>query len=182
MPELVELRRETSQRGLLIASWPKVSDRSITLAMEAVGVPAHFTLPGSLQAKQLYHLHAQLSLGQSYHKQKKSCLFAHRIASVVSDSLQPCRLWPARLLCQGRRFSRQEYCRVLANTSYHTLLEHCISYSLSANSPEYLALPEPLQPKQLHHLHTWPSQGQAQVLQGSFRSNPQWTTHVQRWE
>ena len=30
-------------------------------------------------------------------KKKKSCLYAHRIASVVSNSLQPCRLWPARL-------------------------------------------------------------------------------------
>ena len=39
-----------------------------------------------------------------------------------------------------------------------------------------------LQPKQLHHLHTWPSQGQTQVLQGSLRSKPQWTTHMQRWK
>ena len=27
-------------------------------------------------------------------------------------------------------------------------------------------LPEPLQPKLLHHLHSWPLQGQTQVLQG----------------
>ena len=33
-------------------------------------------------------------------------------------------------------------------------------------------LPEALGPKQLHHLHTWPSQGQTQVLQGSIRSKP----------
>ena len=44
---------------------------------------------------------AQLSLGQCCHRQKKSCVYAHRAASVVSDTLQPCRLWPARLLCQG---------------------------------------------------------------------------------
>ena len=31
-------------------------------------------------------------------------------------------------------------------------------------------LPEPLRPKQLHHLQTWPSQGQTQVLQGSLRN------------
>ena len=37
-------------------------------------------------------------------------------------------------------------------------------------------LPEPLGPKKLHHLHTWPSLGQTQVLQGSLRSKPQWTT------
>ena len=52
--------------------------------------------------------------------------------------------------------------------------------ALTANFPEYLVLPEPLQPKQLHHCHTWPSQGQTQVLQGSLRSKPQWTTHMQR--
>ena len=28
-------------------------------------------------------------------------------------------------------------------------------------------LPESLQSKQLHHLHTWPSQGQTQVFQSS---------------
>ena len=54
--------------------------------------------------------------------------------------------------------------------------------ALAANSPEYLVLPEPLQPKKLHHLHTWPSLGQTQVLQGSLRSKSQWTTHMQRWE
>ena len=46
---------------------------------------------------------------------------------------------------------------------------------LPVNLPEYPVLPEPLRPKQLHHLHTWPSLGQSQVLQGSLRSKPQWT-------
>ena len=31
---------------------------------------------------------------------KKSCVYVRRIALVVSDPLWPCRLWPARLLCQ----------------------------------------------------------------------------------
>ena len=53
--------------------------------------------PGSRQAKQLRRLHAQLSRGRSRHRQKKSCVFARRVTSVVSDSLRPCRLWPARL-------------------------------------------------------------------------------------
>ena len=38
-------------------------DRALTPAAEAVRVPAHLALPGSLQAKQLCHLHAQVSLG-----------------------------------------------------------------------------------------------------------------------
>ena len=49
----------------------KDSDRTITPVMEAVCVPAHLVPPGSSQAKQLCHLHAQLSLGQSCHRQKK---------------------------------------------------------------------------------------------------------------
>ena len=32
---------------------------------------------------------------------KKTRVNVCRVASVVSSSLQPCRLWPARLLCQG---------------------------------------------------------------------------------
>ena len=84
-------------------------DRAITPVVEAFCVPAHLAPPGSPQAKQPHHLHAQLSLGQSRHRQEKSCVYAHRVASVVSNSLRPCRLWPARLLCQGRGIFRQEY-------------------------------------------------------------------------
>ena len=56
----------------------KNSDRAITSATEAVRVPVHLVLPGSPQAKQQHHLHAQLSLGQSCHRQKKKvmCLCA----------------------------------------------------------------------------------------------------------
>ena len=32
---------------------------------------------------------------------KKPCFYALRVVLVVSNSLHPCRLWPARLLCQG---------------------------------------------------------------------------------
>ena len=39
----------------------KESDRAITPAAEAVRVPAHLAMPGSLQTKQLHHLHAQLT-------------------------------------------------------------------------------------------------------------------------
>ena len=43
---------------------------------------------------------------------------------------------------------------------------------LATGSPEYMLLPEPQQPKQLHHLPTWSSQWQIQGLQGSLRANP----------
>ena len=54
----------------------KDSDRPITPAAEAVHVPVHLAPPGSPQAKQLHHLHTQLSLGQSCHRQKVLCLCA----------------------------------------------------------------------------------------------------------
>ena len=71
---------------------------------------------------------------------------------------------------------------ILTNTGCHTLLKHFISCCPHHQLPEYLVLPEPLQFKQLHHLHTWPSQEQTHVLQGSLRSKPQWTTHMLRWK
>ena len=60
-------------------------------------------------------------------QKNKSCIYVHRVTSVVSHSLQPCILCPARLLCQGRGFSRQEYWSILAYTVCHTFLEHYIS-------------------------------------------------------
>ena len=76
----------------------KDCNRAVTPAAEAVHIPAQLVLPGSLQAKQLCHLQTQLSLGQSCHGQKMSCVYACRVTLVASGSLQPCRLWPARLL------------------------------------------------------------------------------------
>ena len=61
----------------------KDSDRAITFVEEVVGVPAHLVPPGSLQAKELHHLHAQLSLGQSCHRQKS-------LASMRAKLLQSC--------------------------------------------------------------------------------------------
>ena len=113
---------------------------------------------------------------------KTSCICVRRVASLVSDSLQSYRLWPARLLCQGEGFSRQEYWSVLANTGCHTLLEHYISCCPSHQSPwvpgaartpaTQAAAPPP-------HLALT---GANQAFQGSLRSKPQWTTHKQRWK
>ena len=62
----------------------KDSDRAITPVVEAVRILVHLALPGSLQAKKLLHLHAQLSLGQSCQRQKKS------LASMHAESLRLC--------------------------------------------------------------------------------------------
>ena len=80
----------------------KHSDRATTPSAEAVRVPEHLALPESLQAKQLRYLHGQLSLGQRCNRQKKSCVYVQKVASVVSDSLRPGGLQASRLLCQGR--------------------------------------------------------------------------------
>ena len=92
MPEGAEVWRKTGQRGLLIASYKRLkkdSDRAMTPVAEAVRVPAHLVLPGSLQVKQLCHLHAQSSMRQSSHRQKMSCVYACRVASVVSTLCDP---------------------------------------------------------------------------------------------
>ena len=61
--------RKTGQRSLLINRYKRLekkdSEKAITPAVEAVRVPAHLAPPGSPQFKQLHHIHAQLSLGQS---------------------------------------------------------------------------------------------------------------------
>ena len=55
-----------------------------------------------------------------------------------------------------RGFSRQEYWSVSANTGCHAFYSTVFPAALASNSPEYLVLPEPLRPKQRHHLRTWP--------------------------
>ena len=110
-----------------------------------------------------------------------SCVYALRVTMVFSDSATL-----ETVACQTslseRGFSRQEYWSVLANTGSHTLLVAIFPAALAAKLFEYLVLPDSLLPKQLHHLHTWPSQGQTQALQGSLRSKPQWMTHMYRWK
>ena len=154
----------------------KDSDWAIAPVAKAACVPAHLAPPGSPQAKQP----CQLSLGQSCHRQRKSCNYACRVTS-VGPTLRPCRLWPASLL-SGRGLSRQEYWSVLDKTGCHTLLKHSISCCLSHQLPwvpgaartqaTQAAAPPPL----------LALTGQTQVLQGSLRGKPQWTTHMQRWQ
>ena len=42
--------------------------------------------------------------GAELPRAKKSCIYACRVPLVVSDSLRPCRLWPASHLCQTGGF------------------------------------------------------------------------------
>ena len=146
-----------------------------------VCVPVHLAPPGSPQSKQLCHLHAQLSLGQSCHRQK---IFA----CTRAGSLRSCPTLCDPVDCGLSGFSvrrgspgknTEAYWPILVAISFSSTI---FPAALAANTPEYLVLSEPLRPKQLHHLHTWPLQGQTQVLQGSLRSKLQWMTHIQRWK
>ena len=100
------LLRELRLSGRSYKDWPKrPSDRqiqeagkkdlgrAITPGAEAVRVPAHSALPGSPQAKQPHHLHAQLSLGQSCHRPKKK---EKNFVSICAGSLlSSSTLWDA---------------------------------------------------------------------------------------
>ena len=170
----------------------KDSDGAITPVAEAVHVPAHLALPripcaaGSPLPRipQLASSCATFSFNSHWDRtatgKKKSCIYARRVASVVSSSLRTCRLWPARLL--SGEFSRQEYWSVWANTGRHPLLEHCISCCPNHQLPSTWCCQNPCDPSICTTPHTWPSQRQTQVLQGSPRSKPQWTTHMQKWK
>ena len=71
---------------------PRTLDAAMVPASQAAAPPSRSTLTGAElpQAKNVLHLFVQ-----------------GRFSRV--DSLRPCRLWPARLLCRGGGFSRQEY-------------------------------------------------------------------------
>ena len=104
-------------------------------------------------------------MGRTATGEEKSCAYAWRVASVMSNSLQPCGMRPASLLCQRGSPGK--------NIGVYWPIQVAIPFqsnifpaALAANSPEYLVLPEPLPPKKLHPpTHTRPSLGQAQVLQ-----------------
>ena len=91
----------------------KDNDRAITPVVEAVRVLVHSTSPGSLQAKQLCHLHAQLSLGQSCHRQKTSLVFMR------AGSLQSCPILCDPVDCGLPGFSGREGVSPGKNTGVH---------------------------------------------------------------
>ena len=122
-----ELQRKTGQRGLLIASYKRLekdTDRTITPAAEAVRVPAHLAPPGSLKAKQLQHLHTELSLGQSCHKQKS-------LVSTHPGLLQSCPTLCNPVDCGLPGYSVREGASPGKNTRvYWPILEHIGQYWL----------------------------------------------------
>ena len=78
----------------------KKTDRAKASIVEAVHVPVHLAPPESLQTKQAMPPSCSTLTGVELPQAKKSCVYACRVTLVVSDSLRPCGLWPARLICQ----------------------------------------------------------------------------------
>ena len=89
----------------------------------------------------------------------------------LCPTLQPCGLWPARFLCQGVLQARilGVYWPILVTTPFQSTI---FPAALAAYSPEYLVLLEPLQSKQLYHLHTWPSLGRPKSSRAASGANP----------
>ena len=101
------------------------SDRAITPEAEAVHVPTRLAPPGSLQAKQLHHPHTQLSLGKSFHRQKKfSCLCTQGCFGCVQLSVT---LWTMACRVSLLECSPGKNTGVYWHTGCHTLPEHYIS-------------------------------------------------------
>ena len=148
----------------------KDSDRAITPTVEAVHVPAHLALPGSPQSKQLYHFHAQLSLGQSCHRRKKKGLGRVQLFATLWTVARQASL-SLRGILQAR------------------ILEHIGQYWLPYPSRAlYFLLPYPPTP-----LSTWccqnpcnpsscttstpgPHRGRPKSSRASSGAKPQWTT------
>ena len=91
---------QEAQKKALIEPWLLWWRQSMFLHTWRCQVPLN---PSSCAIFMLNYLWGRAATG------KKSYAYARRVASVMSNPLQPCRLWPARLLCQEGGFSRQEY-------------------------------------------------------------------------
>ena len=156
----------------------KKTDRVKTSATEAACVPAQWAPPGFLQTKQLHHLHDQLSLVQSCHRQKKkkkkkkkSCVCACWVSSVLSNSLWLYRLCHARLLCHRGGSPGKDtgiYWLILTAISfYYAILT--ASLATTAPHPEYL---NPCHPSSCTTSAPDPQRGKPKLFRVASGANP----------
>ena len=89
----------------------------------------------------LSHLYAQLLLGRA--ATSKNSLASRHVGSLrYCLTLQPCRLWSSRILCQGSPGKETgAYWPILVVISFQSTI---LPIALAANPPEYLVLPETL--------------------------------------
>ena len=108
------------------------------------------------------------------------CIYVYRVASVMSNTLRLCRLWPARLLCQVGSPGKNTgvYWPILVAISFKSTI---FPAALANNSRVPAAARTPVtqaaaSPPHLTIIGANPS------APGSLRSNLQWTTQMQRWK
>ena len=114
---------------------------------------AHLALPGAPQAKHLHHLHARLTgaeLPQAKKKKNVLCLFAQGHFGHV------------------QLFGTLKTVACQAPLSGRGALQERILEGIAPS----LVLPEPLRPKQLHHLHADPHRGKAKSSRAASGANP----------
>ena len=146
----------------------KDSDRAITPVVEAVHVPGRWTCQCPCKPSSCATCMFNPHWGRAATGKKE------RIASTHEGHFNRVQLFATPWIVAYQAslsggFPRQEYWSILANTGCHTLPQHYIS---CCPSPEYLVLPEPLRPKQLHHLLTWPSLGRPKSPSATSGTNP----------
>ena len=71
------------------------------LLRQRQSVSLHTCCPGSCKPSSCATFTLNPHWGRAAAGKKKSCIYACRVALILSNSLQTCGLWPARLLCQG---------------------------------------------------------------------------------
>ena len=103
---------------------------------------------------------------------KKNLASLHAGSLQSCPTLQPYRLWPAWLLCQGRGFSSQAYWSVLASTGHHTLLEHCISCCPATNPLSTWCCQNPWDPSSCTASTPGPHRGKPKSSRAASGVNP----------
>ena len=164
----------------------KASDRAITLVAEAVHVPAHLLPPRSLKTKHLHHFHAQLSLGQSCHRQKKkkkSCTQFMR-----TEPLQSCPTLGDPVDCGLPGFSVREgvpQVKILKRIGQDWLPYPSRALYFLLPQPHTLltrCCPNTCDPNCYTTFTPSSHRGKPKPSRAASGGKPPWTSHMQRWK
>ena len=161
----------------------KYSKSTIFHVSVAAGFSEHLVQSGSLQSKQLCHLHSRSSLEQS----------CQRLGKITYIAPYLLHLWPLPSLCAwNNQFSSDPSSCITSRFNPHwnraaqTLEKKkkrdVFSAPVVTGFPAYLTLPENMQFKQPHHLHTQSSLGRLKYSRIASGTKILWMTHKQRWE
>ena len=152
----------------------KDRDRALTPAVEVVHVPPLLASPGSLQAKQLCAFTLNSHWGRAATGQKKVSMHTGSFCSCPTLCAPVDCVLPGLSVRGSPGKNTGVSWPILVATPFQSTV---FPAALATNSPEYQVLPEPLRPKQLQHLHSWPSPGQPKSSRVASGANPSgWPT------